>query len=78
MGADQTITHPPYLQRLRPVLMSDPEIGPRLCQLADMFGYPPEPECAPAAGAAAGASGGGDKTGGQAEAGVVEQGEIDS
>ena len=47
-------------QRLRPVLMADPEIGPRLCQLGRMFGYPPEPECAgtPAATAAEGGTAG--------------------
>jgi len=36
---------PSLRQRLRAVLMSDPEIAPRICQLSAMFGYNQAAEC---------------------------------
>lgn len=33
-------------QALHRVLVADPDIAPRLCELSAMFGYPEEPECA--------------------------------
>ncbi|KAL4447423.1 hypothetical protein ABPG75_004642 [Micractinium tetrahymenae] len=38
--------NPELRARLRGVLLRDPEIAPRLCQLSAMFGYTSEPECA--------------------------------
>lgn len=45
--------NPELRARLRGVLLSDPEIAPRLCQLSTMFGYSSEPECGGQGGAAA-------------------------
>lgn len=41
-----TNRHPALRRHLRGVLMGDPEIAGRLCQLSAVFGYAPEvPEC---------------------------------